>query len=267
MPSIKNLSIKSIFLLVVFFIFGYLFNYLINSEINEEEITNYLENHPEEIESFVSLAEEILIDKRNEIQKNIIDQNKLFLENQKFYIGNPNGTKIVYEFFDYNCGFCKRVFSDLMELVSEDKDIKIVFIELPVLGQSSLLASKAAYESFNEGKYFEMHQKLINHRGKITIDNIKAFASEINIEPNLLIENMNKLDVGFIEENYILADKLDINGTPTFIINKNVIPGAIDKASILRLLYSKWNIWLSQRVDAISNKRLDIVMIRKNNNV
>ena len=72
MPSIKNLSIKSIFLLVVFFIFGYLFNYLINSEINEEEITDYLENHPEEIESFVSLAEEILIDKRNEIQKNII---------------------------------------------------------------------------------------------------------------------------------------------------------------------------------------------------
>ena len=112
-----------------------------------------------------------------------------------------------------------------------------------------------------------MHQKLINHRGKITIDNIKTYASEINIEPNLLIEKMNKLDVGFIEENYILADKLDINGTPTFIINKNVIPGAIDKASISRLLSSKWYIWLSQRVDAISNKRLDIVMIRKNNNV
>jgi protein-disulfide isomerase len=125
-----------------------------------------------------------------------------------------------------------------MELVSEDENIKIVFIELPVLGQSSLLASKAAYEAFNERKYFAMHQKLINHRGKITIDNIKTFASEIDIEPNLLIENMNKLDIDFIEENYVLADKLDINGTPTFIINKNVIPGAIDKATILRLLSS-----------------------------
>ena len=238
MPSIKNLSIKSIFLLVVFFIFGYLFNYLINSKTNEKEISNYLENHPEEIEKFINLAEKILIKKKNEIQKNIIDQNELFLENQKFYIGNPNGTKIIYEFFDYNCGFCKRVFSDLIELVSEDENIKIVFIELPVLGQSSLLASKAAYEAFNEGKYFEMHQKLINHRGKITIDNIKIFASEINIEPNLLIENMNKLDIGFIEDNYILADKLDINGTPTFIINEEVIPGAIDKATILRLISS-----------------------------
>jgi len=266
MPSIKNLSIKFI-ILVIFFIFGYSFNYLINSKTNEEEISSYLKNYPEEIESFINLAEEILIDKKNEIQKNIIDQNKLFLENQKFYIGNPDGTKIIYEFFDYNCGFCKRVFSDLMELVSEDENIKIVFIELPVLGQSSLLASKAAYEAFNERKYFAMHQKLINHRGKITIDNIKTFASEIDIEPNLLIENMNKLDIGFIEENYILADKLDINGTPTFIINKNVIPGAIDKATILRLLSSNWLIWFSQRVDAISNKRLDILMIRKNNNV
>ena len=72
MPSIKNPSIKFIFLLVVFFIFGYSFNYLINSETNEEEITNYLENHPEEIENLIDIAEEILIDKRNEIQKNII---------------------------------------------------------------------------------------------------------------------------------------------------------------------------------------------------
>ena len=66
----------------------------------------------------------------------------------------------------------------------------------------------------------------------------KFLQSEINIDPELLIENMNKLDVGFIEENYRIADKLDINGTPTFIINKNVTPGAIDKASILRLLSS-----------------------------
>jgi len=238
MPSIKSHSIKFIFLFAVFFIFGYSFNYLINSKTNEKKINNYLENHPEKIESFINLAEGILIDKKNEIQKNIINQNKLLLENQKFYIGNPSGTKIIYEFFDYNCGFCKRVFSDLIELVSEDENIKIVFIELPVLGQSSLLASKAAYVAFNEGKYFEMHQKLINHLGKITIDNIKTFASEINIEPNLLIENMNKLDIGFIEDNYILADKLDINGTPTFIINEEVIPGAIDKAAILRLISS-----------------------------
>ena len=100
MSSIKNPSIKFIFFLFIFFIFGYSLNYFINSKINKEEITNYLKNHPEEIEIFINLAEEILIDKRDEIRKNIIDERKLFFENQKFYIGNPNGTKIIYEFFD-----------------------------------------------------------------------------------------------------------------------------------------------------------------------
>ena len=116
-----------------------------------------------------------------------------------------------------------------MDLISENEDIKIVFIELPVLGQSSLLASKAAYEAFNEGKYFAMHQKLINHRGKITIEDIKVFAKEINIDPELLINNINSSDIGFIEENYRIADKLNINGTPTFIMGTKSYPGQLIK--------------------------------------
>ena len=79
MPSIKNPSIKFIFPLFVFFIFGYSFNYFINSKTNKEEITNYLKNHPEEIEIFINLAEEILIEKRDEIRKNIIDERKLLM--------------------------------------------------------------------------------------------------------------------------------------------------------------------------------------------
>ena len=79
MPSIKNSSITFIFFLFIFFIFGYSFNYFKNSKTNKEEITNSLKNHPEEIEIFINLAEEILMDKKDEIQKNIIDQNKLFL--------------------------------------------------------------------------------------------------------------------------------------------------------------------------------------------
>ena len=126
----------------------------------------------------------------------------------------------------------------IVDLVIPNEDIKIVFIELPVLGQSSLLASKAAYEAFNEGKYFAMHQKLINHRGKINIEDIKVFAKEINIDPELLINNINSSDIGFIEENYRIADKLNINGTPTFIIGNEIIPGAIDKASMLQLISS-----------------------------
>tara|TARA_Y100001970_G_scaffold155802_1_gene190759 strand:+ start:4126 stop:4845 length:720 start_codon:yes stop_codon:yes gene_type:complete len=212
--------------------------FVFNPQITEVKISNYLDKNPEKIDDFSDIVDQsrkYLIRKQN---LEIIKENHSFFENQKFYIGNPEGSKIIYEFFDYNCGFCKRVFSDLMDLASENKDVKIVFIELPVLGQSSLLASKAAYEAFNRGKYFEMHQKLINHRGKITIEDINVFAEEINIDPDLLIKNINNLDTSFIKENYRIADKLNINGTPTFIIGDEIIPGAIDKALMVQLISS-----------------------------
>ena len=235
--------IKFIYGLIVGLLFSFLLIFLFNPQINERSIHNYLNKNPEKIDIISEIVEQT---RKSAIKKQhiqIIKENSSFFENQKFYIGNPEGSKIIYEFFDYNCGFCKRVFSDLMDLISENEDIKIVFIELPVLGQSSLLASKAAYEAFNEGKYFAMHQKLINHRGKITIEDIKVFAKEINIDPELLINNINSSDIGFIEENYRIADKLNINGTPTFIIGNEIIPGAIDKATMLQLISSYWYIW------------------------
>ena len=108
-----------------------------------------------------------------------------------------DNSKVIYEFFDYNCGFCKKVFSDLMELTSEDNEIKVVFIELPVLGQSSLLASKAAYVAHKSGKYFEMHQQLINHRGMIDLNDIKLFAKQSNINSDLLIKIIKKKELIF----------------------------------------------------------------------
>ena len=181
----------------------------------------YLENNPEKIDKFIKSAEKLLNENISTIQKNIIEQNLIFFEKQEFYAGNPKG---------------KKVFSDLMELISEDNEIKVVFIELPVLGQSSLLASKAAYMAHKSGKYFEMHQQLINHRGMIDINDIKLFAKQSNVNSDLLIKNINEVDISFIEKNYLIAEKLKINGTPTFIIGDEVIQGAIDKATLKSLL-------------------------------
>tara|TARA_Y100001970_G_C14143137_1_gene808328 strand:- start:214 stop:933 length:720 start_codon:yes stop_codon:yes gene_type:complete len=230
--------IKFIYGLILGLFFSFLLIFLFNPQINERSISNYLSKNPEKIDTVSDIVEQTRRSVIRSQQIQIIRENSSFFENQKFYIGNPKGSKVIYEFFDYNCGFCKRVFSDLMDLISENEDVKIVFIELPVLGQSSLLASKAAYEAFKEGKYFVMHQKLINHRGKITIEDIRFFAEEINIDPELLISNINSSDIGFIEENYRIADKLNINGTPTFIIGNEIIPGAIDKASMLQFISS-----------------------------
>ena len=128
-----------------------------------------------------------------------------------------------------------------MDLISEDDNLKIVLVELPVLGDSSIIASKAALASHSQGKYFLMHQKLIGHQGKIDMNVIKSYASELELDIDLLINDINRIDTKPIEENYIIANKLGINGTPTFLIGNEIIPGAIDKSSFKNLLLTAYN--------------------------
>ncbi len=145
--------IKFIYGLIVGLLFSFLLIFLLNPQINERSIRNYLNKNPEKIDIISEIVEQT---RKSAIKKQhiqIIEENSSFFKNQKFYIGNPEGSKIIYEFFDYNCGFCKRVFSDLMDLISENEDIKIVFIELPVLGQS-MFSFLISYVSINNWNVF-----------------------------------------------------------------------------------------------------------------
>ena len=240
MSSLRNIFIKSLAIILLILV-GYNINSLLQPKISNDEVYTFLENNPEKIEKFIEKAELILETNKKQITKKLITQLRPSLENSEFFIGNPKGKKIVIEFFDYNCGYCIRIFSDLMDLISEDDNLKIVLVELPVLGDSSIIASKAALASHSQGKYFLMHQKLIGHQGKIDMNVIKSYASELELDIDLLINDINRIDTKPIEENYIIANKLGINGTPTFLIGNEIIPGAIDKSSFKNLLLTKYN--------------------------
>tara|TARA_B100001996_G_scaffold22857_1_gene18029 strand:+ start:118 stop:843 length:726 start_codon:yes stop_codon:yes gene_type:complete len=241
MSSIKVFFLKFFFPLFLFFFLGYFSNQLLFSKYSEQEIYKYLENNPDKINQFIDKAISINDDIEKEKIKELIHENKDELEKSKFYIGNPNGRKIIFEFFDYNCGYCKNIFSDLMDLVSDDNDLKIILVELPVLGESSILASKAAMAANIQNKYFEMHQKLIGNKGKINLDLIKFYAEEISLDVKKLMNDINEIDTKYIEINYNLADKLKINGTPTFLVGDKIIPGAISKSSMKELIISAYN--------------------------
>jgi len=241
MSSIKIFFLKIFIPLFLFFFLGYFSNHLFLSKYSEQEIYKYLENNPDKINQFIDKAISINDDIEKEKIKELIYENKDELEKSKFYIGNPNGRKIIFEFFDYNCGYCKNIFSDLMDLASDDNDLKIILIELPVLGESSILASKAAMAANIQNKYFEMHQKLIGNKGKINLDLIKFYAEEISLDVKKLMNDINEIDTKYIEINYNLADKLKINGTPTFLVGDKIIPGAISKSSMKELIISAYN--------------------------
>ena len=118
---------------------------------------------------------------------------------------------------------------------------KIILIELPVLGESSILAYKAAMAAHIQNKYFEMHQRLIGHKGRINLDIIEVYAEEVGLNVKKLMNDINEIDTRYIEKNYSIADKLNINGTPTFLVGNEIVPGAISKSLMKELIISAYN--------------------------
>ena len=236
MPSLKKIFENSVLVISLIVIIFNVFIYLEVSKKkpNEDEVVLYLMDNPSNLESALNKINSL---KEDNNKKNILIHYNEIKNNNEFFLGNKNGETIIIEFFDYNCGYCKRSFPELMELISENKDIKVILKELPVLGESSILASKAAIASLKQDKYFAMHQELINFSGQITINDIIDISKRVGINHEQLKNDMNKDEtVLLIKENYRLADLIGVRGTPAFIINKELIPGAIGKEDMIKIL-------------------------------
>mgnify|MGYP003298398647 FL=1 len=228
----KNLPFLSILLIVLNLVFFFSTNY--KTSIDEDKIVKIFSEDKSILPRILDKLE--IIEEQNNIKNLALYYNDL-VKNDNLFLGNKNGKEIIIEFFDYNCGYCKRSFSEIMELVSENKDIKIILKELPVLGESSILASKASIASQKQDKYFEFHQELINFSGLISLIDIKKISKELGINYEQLQKDMNSEEtILLINESYRLADLIGVRGTPAFIINNNLIPGAIGKNEMLRFL-------------------------------
>lgn len=228
----KNLFFLSILLVVLNLVFFFSTNY--ETSIDEDKIVKIFLKDRSILPRILDKLE--IIEEQNVI-KNIALYYKDLVKNDNLFLGNKNGKEVIIEFFDYNCGYCKRSFPEIMELVSENKDIKIILKELPVLGESSILASKASIASQKQDKYFEFHQELINFSGIISLIDIKKISKELGINFEQLQRDMNSEEtILLINESYRLADLIGVRGTPAFIINNNLIPGAIGKNEMLRFL-------------------------------
>ena len=228
----KNLFFLSILLIVLNLVFFFSTNY--ETSIDEDKIVKiFLEDRS----ILPRILDKLEIIEEQNVIKNIALYYKELVKNDNLFLGNKNGKEVIIEFFDYNCSYCKRSFPEIMELVSENKDIKIILKELPVLGESSILASKASIASQKQDKYFEFHQELINFSGIISLIDIKKISKELGINFEQLQRDMNSEEtILLINESYRLADLIGVRGTPAFIINNNLIPGAIGKNEMLRFL-------------------------------
>lgn len=154
----------------------------------------------------------------------------LFASPEGTVLGNPQGDVTVVEFFDYNCGYCKRALGDMETLVKKDPQLRFVLKEIPVLGEASTAASHVsiAFRHLAPTQYGAFHKQLLATKGVADADTAIAAAADFGVEEKALREAMKLPEVeAVLAENERLAGLLKINGTPSYVIGDEVVPGAI----------------------------------------
>jgi protein-disulfide isomerase len=145
-------------------------------------------------------------------------------------VGNPNGKVTIVEFYDYNCGFCKRAIEDMQALTKEDSDLRFVLKEFPILGPDSQKASvvSMAFHKMMPQKYREFHTELLGGEGRATEAKAIKIALSLGADEAKLREHMKDPDIpDAISKTYDLANKLTITGTPSYVVGNEVIFGAL----------------------------------------
>ncbi|MCH9765591.1 MAG: DsbA family protein [Alphaproteobacteria bacterium] len=195
----------------------------------EKIVKDYLLNNPD-ILLEVQTALEVKMEKEQaEKTKAAIAKNaKEIYRNPNAPLGgNPDGDITVVEFFDYNCGYCKRGFSDIAKLIKADPNVRVVFKEYPILSADSEKAARVALAARQQGKYWDVHQKLITSRGRVTEDSALKAAEEAGADMTKLKEDLKSDAVNNeIERVKTLAKDMGINGTPHFLVGDKSIGGA-----------------------------------------
>ena len=152
-------------------------------------------------------------------------------------IGPVDAAVTIYEFSDYNCGYCKRIFADLQEVLSDQKDVKLVVKEFPILAESSVVAAKAAIAAQRQGKFPDFHRIMMTWRGRIDDDAVLSAAGKAGLNVTTLQADMeDETTLSVLTRTRAAATALEIRGTPALVIGNQLIPGAISKSEILDLI-------------------------------
>src|SRR3984885_1322968 len=197
-------------------------------------IKDYLLSHPEVMQDVMAELEKRQQSAEAEKHRAAVVENKtaLFSSPHQVVLGNPQGNVTMVEFFDYNCGYCKRAMTDMLDLIKTDNNLKFVLKEFPLLGEGSVEAARVAVaarmQDANGKKYIEFHQKLLGSRGAADKMRALAVAKEVGFDMARIEKDMGSDEVKkTIEENMKLADALGVSGTPSYVVGEEVVVGAV----------------------------------------
>ena len=210
-------------------------------EILEETIHNYLLNHPDVIIEVLDIlrAQREVAEAEKTSNTLATQQQAIFNDPNSPVGGNPDGGVTIVEFFDYFCGYCKRMMPDLIRAMEDDGGIRFVYKEFPILGPESVVAARIALAAHRQApeKYEELHVAMMSSRARMNETNALRLAGGLGFDVDRLKADMDSPEIDrILGRNNALADQLGINGTPGFVIGKQIIPGAIDLETLRKLI-------------------------------
>lgn len=197
------------------------------------EVRQYLLDNPE-----------VLVEAMNELQARqdsetaqadlkMLSDNKDAIYNSKadWAGGNPQGDITLVEFMDYRCGYCRKAYQEVEDLVKSDGNIRFVLKEFPILGEGSMVSAKFAIAVrmlHGDDAYKRAHDELITLKGDATPDAMAALARKMKLDPAPILANMDSAEVmQVIADNHKLAEMMELNGTPAFVIDKTMVRGYV----------------------------------------
>ncbi len=197
-----------------------------------------------EVRSYLVENPEVLVEAMNELQSRqetaaaatdaellVTYKDEIYNDSHSWVGGNPDGDITVVEFMDYRCGYCRKAFTEVDQLVKADGNIRLIFKEYPILGEDSIASSRfaiAILQLAGPDAYLKAHDALISLRGKPDEATLTALATELGADPAAVIAKMSSPEVSeVITKNQELGSKMQINGTPTFVVQGSMLRGYV----------------------------------------
>ena len=217
------------------------FSLLSHDKNIDEIIKKYILNNPEVlIESLKTYSEDIAIKNESEIKNKIAEhQTELLDNNSNMFIGEKNANIVVVEFFDYNCSYCLKAHIKISEILKKNSNFKVILKHLPILSESSEKLSRLgiALSSINRKDFLEFHEFALKNAYSLKEPKLNKYFESKKIDYEKLKEISNNNEITkLLNKDILLAKELNINGTPAFVINGEVLTGWIGKPSFSKLI-------------------------------
>jgi protein-disulfide isomerase len=197
------------------------------------EVRAYLLENPEVLMEAIGVLEEREAEAQVAADAEMIAAraDAIFDDDDSWAGGNPDGDVTLVEFIDYRCGYCRRAFPEVQELVASDGDIRLVVKEFPILGEQSVLASRFAIATrmvAGDAAYKQVHDALISMRGDMNDLSLELLGEDLGLPVEEIADMMDTDAVTqVIRANHALAEDLGITGTPTYVLGDRMVRGYV----------------------------------------